>query len=191
MGKSFDIIARPKKTRVNQPIPKNKKNSCLSYIIVLIILTALIYFARAQFKVNGDNKIIPKDMPSSANTAAITNYTPSPTASVNIKGTENTSNKTQEPATAIDKSQITIKILNGTGKNNAASQAQDELKKTGFKITETGTTKNIYANSIIYYNSSKEKEASLLSENIENKPKIEEDNNITNNFDLVYVIGKN
>lgn len=97
------------------------------------------------------------------------------------------------PATpAIDKASLKIKVLNGSGVNGAASEAQKVLEEAGFKIAATGNARNFnYESSYVYYPSGKSAEANLVSESIKDKYSVTtEENSVADGYDALVVIGK-
>jgi len=177
---------------------KKSRNFLVYYVIVFILVIVLIF---SLFKlIFHSNNSGSSDQSSTNNTkttqpkvAAATNSTE---ANINLPNpTKIDSNTTESNFSSnsndLSKTKIIIKILNGSGKSNIASQTQDVLEKAGFSVSETGTAKSVYNKSIIYYAADKEESAKLVADSLKDyEISLEYDNDIVGEFDLLVVIGK-
>jgi len=114
-------------------------------------------------------------------------------SSIDNKNTEKAEEKISQP-TAIDKSQISISVLNGSGIKLAAKTASDILVANGFTIKYTGNASSFnYQKTYIYFKTGKEAEANLVKQALEDSYSVllKESNTVTGNlYDLVVVTGK-
>jgi outer membrane biosynthesis protein TonB len=97
------------------------------------------------------------------------NSTPTPTAVASVIPTETpTTAATVTPtptttATSIDKSTVTLRVLNGTATTGAASTMKTTLEKEGFTVRTIGNAKTQnYSVTTIYYQEGREAEAKLV-----------------------------
>lgn len=102
-------------------------------------------------------------------------------------------NDNQQPA--IDKSTISISVLNGSGIKLAAKNLADILIADSFNVDYTGNARSFnYQNTIIYYHTGKEAEAHLVKSTLDTnyQTTTEQSDSVTGNlYDIVVVAGKN
>lgn len=93
---------------------------------------------------------------------------------------------------AIDKSTISMEILNGNGISGSASAIKDQLTTAGFTISKVANAYNFnYTNTIIYYKTSKESEANLVKDTLTNHTcETINSDKIVGSYDIVVVVGK-
>jgi len=102
---------------------------------------------------------------------------------------------TQTPpttTTVIDKSTISIKVLNGNGVAGRAAKVSSLLTTDGYKVLSTGNAKRFtYATTIVYFHEGKAAEANLVKETLNDySVSLQQDNTIANKSDIVVVVGK-
>lgn len=212
MGYAFDII----KTHRTKPVdkPKSVKSAKLPQQNTFLFfgLVVIIFLIVADIS-NGSSSKTQISANKSQDTASVlgesTNDSPanntSPTSS--NPATPDTSNTaTSSPSLSsqnnqtptdtttnnqIDKSQIQIKILNGSGKSGMATSTKSKLESLGFTIDSVGTAKNTYQKTVIYYNTDKKDLAVILQLALENQNiSLQENPTLTNGFDLLLVVGQ-
>ncbi len=214
MVKSFDIgPSRPKKRKKNNSIkPKRGSSSWLSWIFLLIVIIIASSFLTSKNTNENeppqssiDNEILAQKVENeekSKTTPQVNSEQESPnTPNKDLqnslseikqedieKKTENIENNTLE---SINKLELKIKILNGTGEAKQAAKAKNELEKKGYIIAIIDTAKNIYNTSHIYYADSHFESSKKIQQDLNINAKLEQNKNITTNFDLVIVLGKN
>ena len=106
---------------------------------------------------------------------------------------QNQENPTASPnpaTTTLDMMELKIKILNGSNQAKIAAKAKDFLEKKGYVIAKIGNAKNTYNKTYIYYHKGKINQAKQISQSFNIQTKIEENNQLTQNYDLVIVVGK-
>jgi len=112
---------------------------------------------------------------------------------IDNQSTEKTEEENNTPAT-IDKSQISISVLNGSGIKLAAKTLSDILIADGFVIKFTGNASSFnYQKTYIYFKTGKEAEANLVKQTLEGSYSVllEESNTVVGSlYDLVVVAGK-
>jgi cytoskeletal protein RodZ len=121
----------------------------------------------------------------------------SPTAldnSSTITSTETSGSSTTSstaPSSAIDKSSIIIKILNGNKRTGEAAALKEKMEADGFKIESTGNAKSTYETTIVYYKKGKESQANLVKEFLAKtyQTKTEENNDLVGSADVLIVLG--
>ena len=164
MAKIWDILPPPPR-----PVPKSKKatskRKSLSalYLLILVIFSFLFVFGGSWAKIKYfDNT------PSSS---------PSPIQSV-------ISTKTQ--------GNMTIKILNSTGRFEEVSKVKDILIKNGFNVSSTETAVNTYNQTIVYYNpndSAVEKYASEIADLLKSYKATTQKFSQSSSYDIAIIIG--
>jgi len=209
MNKSIDIIRNPKKRPIpiqakritpqskqkpieeelEQELKVGKKKENLLMLVILIILSA-VFFATLSttsflkfFKLSSsqptpepvqtakEDSTSPQETQTAAPTAAQTNSTPT------------------APAT-IDKSTVSIKILNGTTINGLAAKIKTTLVNDGWKVDSIGNAKNRYNTTIIYFKEGKENIADEVEKLLEDREtSSKQDNAIVGKYDIVVVLG--
>lgn len=124
MPKIWDILPPPPR-----PAPKTKKtvsrkrSLSLWYLVILVVFSFVFVFGGSWAKLKYfDNS------PSS----------PAPSAS-------------QSSSTAKTQGNLSIKILNSTGRFEEATKVKDILTKNGFNVVATETAVNTYDQTIVYY----------------------------------------
>ncbi len=98
-----------------------------------------------------------------------------------------------QPATEVNKANISIKVLNGNGINNSASKIKTELQNGGFTVSKVTNASNYnYTTSIVYYKSGQEAEANAVKTALTSKQfTIEQSDTIAGSYDVVVLVGKN
>lgn len=96
-----------------------------------------------------------------------------------------------QTAATIDKTAVTIKVLNGNGVKGDAQKVTDLLTAVGFKIASTGNAKNFsYTETVIYYQTGKESEAKLIQAAlVDYTSKLELSDTIAKDQQVVVVVG--
>jgi cytoskeletal protein RodZ len=123
----------------------------------------------------------------SLNTGETSTPTPTPTET-------NTEATTQETAqTTLDKSKITIQLLNGNGIRGDAVKVKTILEKDGWKVTTYGNANNFnYQNTLVYYKKGEEEAAKAVAETLKNNDRqtaIHESTTLTK-YDIQIILGK-
>lgn len=192
MAKMFDIVPKPKPSH-HSPSSTAKKRSSLSnflfagILIFLLIIIANVALPKTKPSEEPNNNALSINQPTSTATNTTSQATsPSPTPTQ--KQTEAATSSV--PTDNVDKSAIKIKLLNGSGKSGLAQQVKTQLESKGFSIVTTGTAKNLYSTTTIYYTTNNQAQAQLLKDNLDNKNcKIQENNQLTSGYDLLIVLG--
>lgn len=96
-------------------------------------------------------------------------------------------------APAIDKTQIMVSVLNGSGVKNSAATATALLTAAGFNATNSGNAKSFnYASTIVCFKTGKSAEAELVKAALTGYSATTSENNsvVGANFDIVVIVGK-
>jgi len=117
------------------------------------------------------------------------NAIPEPNSKTQDSDTIHSQSK-QSISTTLNKLELKIKILNGSGKSKQAANAKERLEQAGYMIASIDTANNIYNTSIIYHNKDKSENLDDIFNILEVTAKSEIDPNITKEYDYVIVIGK-
>ena len=159
-------------------------------ILFLVLIYSLFFFLKNQTDTSNSsqtNYIVtpaptPQEItPTATSSQSNSNFADNDTLLGNVLGVQSPS---------IDKSSISIKILNGSGKNGLAAQAKQDLEKKGFKIESIGNAKNSYNSTIIYYNKNKKEEAQIVSDNLTQfQTSLQENPELTGQYDILIVLG--
>jgi len=123
----------------------------------------------------------------SFNTGETSVPTPTPTET-------NTEATTQETAqTTLDKSKITIQLLNGNGIRGDAVKVKTILEKDGWKVITYGNANSFnYQNTLVYYKKGEEEVAKAVAETLKNNDRqtaIHESTTLTK-YDIQIILGK-
>lgn len=90
----------------------------------------------------------------------------------------------------IDRKNLNIKVLNGSGLIGAAGRAVEKLKKEGFETLSSANADSFnYEQTLIQYKKGREKEAEFLNKLFDNAAELVETNN--RQEDIILIIGKN
>ncbi len=104
--------------------------------------------------------------------------------SEDIKDTKNSS------FASLNKLELKIKILNGSGETKQAANAKERLEQAGYIIAKIDTANNIYATTVIYCNKDNEEHAGQISQDLDVNAKTDTNSKITGKYDYVIVVGK-
>lgn len=133
--------------------------------------------------------------------AWLDNPAPSPTASVEASPEASptptpeaspspTATPTATPG-GVDKSTVTLRVLNGTTQTGAAGVARDTLQAAGFTVRTIGNANNQnYATTTIYYQAGRAAEAEAVKESLGNANAIVEESTLANPDMVLVVIGQ-
>lgn len=129
MARIWDILPPKRKPRKLKPAQKKERRANISWFFFLAVLAAffIVFFGASKIPLSDESGV---------------NKT-SPTATASPKPTASPSNKTQ--------ANVTIKILNGTGRVEESQKVRDLLKNAGFNIAVTENALNLYNQTIVYY----------------------------------------
>lgn len=164
MAKAWDILPPRKAKKLTKQEKKRQKRSSMYFIFFLVLIAAffIVFFGSGKFPV-----ITPAPSPSIS--------TPTPSPSINP------SNKNQ--------SQLTIKLLNGTGRVEESQKVQKILTDAGFIITTTENALNLYDSTIVYFQAPFENYANQIANLLSfYKAKSQKFSQETQ-YDIVVVIG--
>lgn len=143
-GESFFTRSRRTYTYESAKGSSNKRRVILIVIGILILLGLI---AVAIFATGGKGEL-EKDLTPTPTPQSAPSSSPSPTAKAQ---------ETPTPTAAkLDRSDISIKVQNGSGGKGVASKASDYLKGLGYKIDSTGNADNFnYDKTVIQIKASK------------------------------------
>lgn len=205
MSKAFDITIRPKKTPVAVKPTNHYQSSSLLFLGVAIIISLVIIDFNNNSKISTD--IVNNSQVQSENTQTLdttatesqnsfdNNPTQKTSDTINTLDNNSSSNdvaniENTQSAAVIDKSKISISILNGARISNAANNTKTLLEKQGFVIEKLGNAKNLYQHTVIYFNKDKKNEAVLVQLALDNQNiTLEENPSLTASNDLLIIIG--
>lgn len=120
-------------------------------------------------------------------------YTSQNAANSSADSTNQSQNAATTPATpSIDKSQITIEVLNGNGISGSASSVRDTLVAAGFNVDRVANAYSFsYQTSQIYYKTGKNAEADLVKSTLSSRQcDLLNDDSVVGNYDIVVVVGQ-
>ena len=201
MGKYLDIARREKGNGFDKKTNNTKKSKkFLIYYLIIALLSIIFLYSCSSLAQS------PSSQNKNANDSAKDNIKGQSTSNESDKSDNspglpnpektNTSQTTNQNLSSnkgedLNKTKLTIKVLNGEGKDGTAASAKDKLEKNGFIVTETGNAKNTYNKSVIYYASGNESAANLIMELFNDRTiSTEYNNDIVGDFDILVVIGK-
>lgn len=112
----------------------------------------------------------------------------------NSNSAASTAPVTTTPTTTstVDKSTISLRVLNGNGIAGSAETVATELKTAGFNpINTSNARKFTYAETIVYFKTGKEAEANTVKDALsERTASIENSDSIVGSYDVIVVVGK-
>lgn len=118
-------------------------------------------------------------------------------SSSNQSTTDSANTSTAQPTTtiapAIDKSAISISVLNGSGVKNSATTVANTLKAAGFSVKSTGNAKSFnYAKTYIYYKTDDATAANMVKEALSSRvTEVSKNTSVVGSaYDIVVVVGK-
>ena len=164
MAKIWDILPPPPR-----PAPKNKKTTSrkrvlsLWYLVILVVFSFVFIFGGSWAKLKYFDNV------------------PSPTP-------------LSSPSSAVVKTQgnLSIKILNSTGRFEEATKVKEILTKNGFNVSATETAVNTYDQTIIYYNptsTTAEKYALQIADLLKSYNAKTQKFSQSSNYDIAIIIG--
>jgi hypothetical protein len=120
--------------------------------------------------------------------------TPTPTPFVDSSEITPVEEISPSPTSKIARTDLKIKILNGTGVPGAAAKAAELLEKLGWQGIKTGNADNFdYQKTVIQIKESKKEYFGLLKEDLSSKYSLEEEPQTLSEedkFDAVIIVGK-
>ncbi len=190
MNKVFDII-KPQENLDKKETKKPKNFSWLWFLLTLATLVALLYLGFryiSKYKpINSNTKIeIPERENSISQNAP--NAQAASTSDQETKPTEQPS-ATETKTPEIDKSTISIQILNASGQIGSAAIAQNILLNNGFKLITIDTADSVYNSTVIYYKNSQDK-AKMIADTLNDYQTSIEQSNELGDYDIWVIIGQ-
>lgn len=178
------------------PQEKSKTSSRFIFIILAVILIGLAIFGVTRFFGTQKQKeevtltptptqeVLPTETPTPE-----TSPTEEPTKTPSPKPTSNPIDK----GTGLDRSKLTVSVLNGSGVVGAASKMAELLRSLGYKIGSTGNAANFdYVDTPIEVKSASSSYLSLLKKDLQGSYTIGSTSATlaTGSADAVVVVGK-
>jgi len=166
MPRAWDIRP-PRKSKLTKQEKKRRKRSNIYFIFFLVLIAVffIVFFGFDRLSTPG-SPTTPSSEPTKTNS-------PEPSTSAALK-TQN---------------QVSIKLLNGTGRFEETQTVQKKLTDSGFKLSTTENALNLYDSTIIYFQSPYENYAKELATLLASyTPKTQKFSQATP-YDIVIVIG--
>ncbi len=132
------------------------------------------------------------DANSNANNAADANAQAS--ADTNTTPAASTTTPATTPqTTTIERSTISLRVLNGNGISGSAASVKDKLVAAGYTVGKvTNASKFTYVNTTLYYNTGKEAAAKQIAADLSDRTtSLFENPQVTGSNDVIVVVGKN
>lgn len=170
------------------------KKYYFTIIILVIILVSAITLLTSKPKNNSSSTI--NDSKSESTGSVKSFKASSDSASPELPDAENANQNSAGSFSSnnsgdLNKTKITIEVLNGNGKTGAAQEVKTLLEKEGFIVASTGNADNYYNSTVIYYKTGKKESANLIAQALANyQVSFEENNDISKELDIQIVIGK-
>lgn len=197
---SFNFQRSSAPTSVSSEEPKGSKKF-LWLVIVVLILGGVIFGASRFFGSKGEEEgkaditptptevIIPTDTP----TPTESGPTPTPIKSGPTPTPKPTLNPV-DPASGLDRSDLSVEVLNGNNVAGAAGKASDFLKSLGYKVVSVGNADNFdYQSIVIEVKSAKSSFLPLLKKDLSASYTIgstSADLSATSSADALVIVGK-
>lgn len=195
-----EVFQAPKEfeSRINRPRSNNNIKRYLVIILLIVVLGLLIFGGTRFF--GGANK--PKPTPTPAPTIeVIPTEEPTPTQEETTPTKKPTSTPTPKPTvnpidktTGLDRSKLSIRVLNGSGATGAAKKASDFLESLGYNVIQIGNADSSdYAQTEIQISSAQSKYLDLLKKDLSTNHTIgntSTDKSASESADAIVIIGK-
>jgi len=99
---------------------------------------------------------------------------------------------TSASTTSVNKSQVSLEVLNGNGVTGRAATVSKLLSSSGFTVAKTTNAKRFtYSTTIIYFHTGKEAEANSVKSTLSDySVTTQQDDDVTAGYDIVVVVGK-
>jgi hypothetical protein len=190
--------AEPHKDQIDDPEPpkqaKRSRAGLIIFFLVLAIIGLILWQSYPSIKSfydeltgstsdDSDSKILYSDIPSQDyTTGSATSDAPATTTTPSAESTTST----------INKSTISIQVLNGNGISRSAAGVKTTLESAGFTVSSVINAKKFtYASSIIYYKTGQDEEAALVKSSLPNLViELENSDTLTSSYDIVVLVGK-
>ena len=166
MSKIWDISPPRKKARLT-PTIRRERRSNISWLFFLSLIAAffIVFFGVSKFPQSNPNQ---------------------PQATATLNNSTSLSSTSPEVKTQTN---ISLKLLNGTGRFEETDRVKKLLSDSGFKVSLTENALNIYDQTIVYYQGQYENYANNLAQVLKTyNPKIQKFTQSTQ-YDIVIVIG--
>ncbi|MBI4092153.1 MAG: LytR C-terminal domain-containing protein [Candidatus Levybacteria bacterium] len=196
-----EVFQAPKEfeSRINRPRSNNNVKRYL-VIIVLIVVLGLLIFGVTRF-FGGASKPEPTPTPIPT-TETVPTEEPTPTPEETLTPTKKPTNTpTPKPTvnpidktTGLDRSKLSIQVLNGSGAAGASKKASDYLEGLGYNVIQIGNAENFnFEKTTIQIKSSKDDFLNLLKSDLSKNYSIgtaSADLSSDQNADATVTIGK-
>lgn len=182
---------------VSSPEPKGSKRF-LMLITAVLILGAVIFAASRFLGSKGEDSekasvtptptevIVPTDTPTPTGV--------SPTPKSSPTATPKPTSNPVDPATGLDRSDLSVEVKNGGGVAGAAGKVSDFLKNLGYKVVSVGNADNFdYQSIVIEVKSAESSFLSLLKKDLSASYTIgstSADLSATSSADALVIVGK-
>ena len=198
MGRAIDLERRKKRPTLPEPTTQRRArgNSGLLGIVGLMALIFVLAFGRRpqagqliEQTTLPDTQIPLTTTPTPSTIEPVDSFGPSePTLSPVPTLTTPTVTPTESPAATLDKSQLTIRILNGSTTPGVASKLKSQLQTQGFIIRTVALAKTKQPTTTVYYQTGQEAGAKLLAEALSNRTVDLKENSDLTQPDLILII---
>ena len=183
------------------PTPGKKSKKWLMILIAIIVLGLIVFGATQFFGGSGGSQAeltpTPTEFQFPTDTPAPTEPDATPTGEPDAtKAPSPTSKSSANPvdkATGLDRSKVSISILNGSGTAGVAGKGSTFLKDLGWNVSGTGNADNYdYTGVTIQAGSSMSKYVSLLKSDMSGTYTVSSttDANASSSADITVIIGK-
>lgn len=172
------------------PKPAKKGGSgFLPYFLGLLLGLAVVFsfiYGRAWWTNRKAQEIKPEE----TTTTPTTEATSTPTETTSATPTETTQ---ATAAPTLDKSTVSIQVLNGNGISGDATKVKSILEKDGFKVASTGNASSFtYQTTVVYYKTGKKDAADAVAQTLNNagRQAAAQEKSALTKYDVQVVIGK-
>lgn len=149
--------------------PSRKKNPLLKIIALILVLIVLFFIGKSIFGGKKQTQVVIPPTPTPTEFQFPTD-TPSPSSSVTPSGSVTPTTVKSNPvdsSTGLDRSSVTVEVLNGSGVVGAASKASDTLKALGYDVVSSGNADNFdFSSTEIHIKSNKSKFVNLVKSDL-------------------------
>lgn len=160
----------------------------LFILLIFVALAAILYFSIPELKTLVNDKIsLPFASSSSSVSVPKTSYSSISSSSATVSSESSSSSSTAAQIT-----EMTIKVLNGSGITGAATTTKTALETAGYTVSYVGNANSYnYSSSYIYYKAGAKAKAEEIKTVLNNLTiTISENDSVAGTYDVVVVVGK-
>jgi len=166
-------------------------------LVLVVIILGVVVFSGVRFIGSRGKEAVPTPTPTLVPTEIPTptpEISPTPTPKITASPTPKPTLNPVDPASGLDRSDLSVEVKNGGGVAGMAGKASDFLKNLGYKVVSVGNADNFdYQSIVIEVKSAKSSFLSLLKKDLSASYTIgstSADLSATSSADALVIVGK-